>query len=242
MGVNKKHMKRRGNLVLLLSCLLGLLIDVNGAAGMTGTELFTGRASDEQGNLSYVERHRITYRDGRVIRSETTYFDADNRQIGDLLSEYQWPPQHCTYSFRDSRASYEDGVKVEGDRLVLHRQKTSERESAQIPKHSDQIVGQGFHHFLVLNLDAIAKGEVFHVKLVMPSRLDQFSFRIRKLTMEGDILYIRLEIDNWFLRLFAPHVDCEYDLRTRRLLRYVGVSNLEDPSGAHRKVNIIYTY
>lgn len=227
---------------LLFLFLFALVIDVNGAAGMTGTELFTGRASDEQGNLSYVERHRIIYQDGRVIRSETTYFDADNRQIGDLVSEYPWPPQHCTYSFRDLRAKYEDGVKVEGDRLVLYRQKTSERESAEIPKQSDQIVGQGFHHFLVLNLDALAKGEVFHVKLVMPSRLDQFSFRIRKLHREGDILSIRLEIDNWLLRLFAPHVDCEYDLRTRRLLRYVGVSNLEDPSGVHRKVTILYTY
>jgi len=229
---------------LLFLFLFALVMDVNGAAGMTGTEHFTGRAYSEQGDLSYLERHRIVYQDGRVIRSETTYFDANNRPIGDLLSDYEWPPQHCTYSFRDLRAKYEDGVKAEGNRLVLYRKKSPEKEmeSTELSKQSDQIVGQGFHHFLVLNLEAIAKGKVFHVKLVMPSRLDQFSFRIRKLHREGDILSIRLEIENWFLRLFAPHVDCDYDLKTRRLLRYVGVSNLEDPSGGHRKLTILYTY
>ena len=104
------------------------------------------------------------------------------------------------------------------------------------------VFSQGFHHFLRLNLEAVAAGEIFHIKLVMLSRLDQYNFRIRKLGLAGQTLRIRLEIDNWFLRIFAPCVDCEYDLSTRRLLRYVGISNLEDGSGSHPKVDIVYTY
>jgi hypothetical protein len=42
--------------------------------------------------------------------------------------------------------------------------------------------------------------------------------------------------------MFAPHVDAEYDLKTRRLLRYEGISNLEDNSGKHKKVTITYSY
>jgi hypothetical protein len=60
--------------------------------------------------------------------------------------------------------------------------------------------------------------------------------------MKGDTLSIRLEVDNWFLRLFAPHIDVEYGFRQRRLLRYEGISNLEDASGEHDKVVITYTY
>ena len=41
---------------------------------------------------------------------------------------------------------------------------------------------------------------------------------------------------------FAPHVDAEYDLKTRRLLRYEGISNLKDASGKHKKVTITYSY
>jgi hypothetical protein len=113
-------------------------------------------------------------------------------------------------------------------------------EMAYLPLMEDQIVGQGFHHFIVLNLEAIASGEVFHVKLIMPSPVKQYRFRIRKRDLDEGILYIRLEIDNWFLRLFAPHVDAEYDLKTRHLLRYDGISNLSDASGAYKKVIITY--
>jgi hypothetical protein len=80
------------------------------------------------------------------------------------------------------------------------------------------------------------------VQLVLPSRLNQYQFRIRKLQIEGTVLSIRLEIDKWFLRLFAPHVDADYDLKTRRLLRYEGISNLTDASGKYRNVIINYTY
>ncbi|UCF02793.1 MAG: hypothetical protein JSV14_03835, partial [Deltaproteobacteria bacterium] len=101
---------------------------------------------------------------------------------------------------------------------------------------------QGFHQFIVHNLERIAQGEVFHIRLILPSRLDQYEFRIRKRKVKGDTLYIRLEIDNWLLRLFAPHVDAEYDQKNRRLLRYEGISNLEDTSGKHKKVTITYSY
>ena len=76
----------------------------------------------------------------------------------------------------------------------------------------------------------------------MPSRLKQYKFRIRKRNLDAGILYVRLEIDNWFLRLFAAHVDAEYDLKTRHLLRYDGISNLSDASGDHKKVIITYSY
>lgn len=44
------------------------------------------------------------------------------------------------------------------------------------------------------------------------------------------------------LSFFAPDVDVEYGPKTRRLLRYEGVSNLEDASGAHKTVVITYTH
>jgi hypothetical protein len=72
--------------------------------------------------------------------------------------------------------------------------------------------------------------------------LDQYEFRIRKRKINADTLYIRLEVDNWLLRLLAPHVDVEYDLKTRHLLRYEGISNLEDTSGKNKKVFITYSY
>lgn len=233
---------KKSILFLLGFFIIGSLTDLKQSYGHT--QIFVGKAVNKNGEAEYTERHEVTFEDGRVIRSKTTYLDPFNRVIGDLVSEYMPDPRLCSYDFRDMRAKYEDGVRVDGDRMRLFRKKnpSDEVESAYLPLMADQIVGQGFHHFIVLNLEAIASGEVFHVKLVMPSRLKQYKFRIRKRELEEGILYIRLEIDNWFLRLFAPHVDAEYDLKTRHLLRYDGISNLSDASGAYKNVVITYSY
>ncbi|MGD9032740.1 MAG: hypothetical protein PVJ69_15235 [Desulfobacteraceae bacterium] len=233
---------KRSILILSVLLLLGSVIDPNQSFGHT--EIFVGKAVNKSGESEYTERHEVTYEDGKVIRSKTTYRDPSNRIIGDLVTEYMPDPRLCSYDFRDIRAKYEDGVRVEGQRMRLFRKLNDldEVEMAYMPLMEDQIVGQGFHHFIVLNLEAIASGKVFHVKLVMPSRLKQYKFRIRKRNLDAGIVYIRLEIDNWFLRLFAPHVDAEYDLKTRHLLRYDGISNLSDASGDYKKVIITYSY
>ncbi len=207
-------------------------------------ETFTGKAVNEKGILEYVEYHTVKYENDKVSESQTIYYDANNTKIGELISEYSLGPQFGSYDFRDIRAQHQDGAKVAVDRIRLYRKQSPETdiEETYLAKEEDQIVGQGFHQFIVHNLEQIAQGEVFHIQLVLPSRLDQYEFRIRKREINGDTLYIRLEIDNWLLRMFAPHVDAEYDLKTRHLLRYEGISNLEDASGKHKKVIITYSY
>jgi hypothetical protein len=208
------------------------------------SETFTGKAINPKGGLEYTEYHSVKYENGTVSKSQTVYYDPSDRKIGDLISDYTHGPQFGSYDFRDIRAQYEDGAKVADDRVRLFRKESPEDdvEAKDLKRKTDQIVGQGFHHFVANNLELIAQGEIFHVRLVMPSRLDQFKFRIRKRMIEGDTIHIRLDIDNWFLRLFAPHVDVEYDLQTHRLLRYEGISNLADASGKYSKVVITYSY
>ena len=207
-------------------------------------ETFVGKAVNANGIVEYVEYHTVKYENGKVSESQTIYYDGNNKKIAELTSEYSFGPQFGSYNFRDIRAQYQDGAKVSEDRILLFRKKSPQDdiEEKYLSKEVDQIVGQGFHQFIVHNLERIAQGEVIHIRLVLPSRLDQYEFRIRKRKVDGDTLYIRLEIENWLLRLFAPHIDVEYDLKTRHLLRYEGVSNLEDNSGKHKKVIITYSY
>jgi hypothetical protein len=223
-------------LALLLS--IGLL-----RAGASG-ETFIGKAVNGEGALEYIEHHFLEYEDGKISESRTIYYDPYNQKIGHLISEYSQGPQFGSYDFKDFRAEYQDGAKVTPRGIQLFKKGGSEEnvEETTLPRDTGQIVGQGIHHFIADNLEAIAKGEIIHVKMVLPSQLDQFDFRIRKRALEGDTLYVRLEIDNWFLRLFAPHMDCEYDMNTRRLLRYEGISNLTDASGKHAEVVISYSY
>lgn len=235
--------KRNSKRVLLaLLFFAGLILSNLGT--LAHGETFVGRALNSEGKLEYLEYHTVTHLNGKVSASQTTYYDVNNSKIGELISEYSFGPQFGSYDFKDIRAQYQDGAKVASDKIFLFRKLSPENEFEEkyLPKEADQIVGQGFHQFIVHNLEKIAQGEVFQIRLVLPSRLDQYEFRISKREINGDALCIRLEIDNWLLRLFAPHVDVEYDLRTRHLLRYEGISNLEDTSGKHKKVYITYSY
>jgi len=227
---------------LVLFIFIALNFSLSGA--QANGETFVGKAVNEKGILEYVEYHTVTYENGKVSGSQTIYYDANNTKIGELISEYSFGPQFGSYDFRDIRGQHQDGAKVAVDRIRLYRKQSPEAEIEEtfLAKEEDQIVGQGFHQFIVHNLEQIAQGENFQIQLVLPSRLDQYEFRIRKRKINGDTLYIRLEIDNWLLRMFAPHVDAEYDLKTRHLLRYEGISNLEDAAGKHKKVTITYSY
>ncbi len=208
------------------------------------TQTFTGKAYNEDGALVYIERHTVTYNDDGVVRSRTAYFDPDEQAIGSLVSEYAPSPQFNDYTFEDRRKEYVDGVRLEEDRICLFRREApgAPEETECLERDDAQIVGQGFHHFIVEHLEAVAAGEVFHVKLALPSRLDQFDFRIRKLRSKGDRLWIRLEVDHWLLRLFAPHIDVLYDRPTGHLLRYDGISNVADASGECVPVRIEYVH
>jgi hypothetical protein len=208
------------------------------------THTFTGKAYDENGELFYVEKHDTTYEGNRLINSLTTYYDPNERVLGTLTSEYDRDPRFCTYTFKDFRAGYEDGAQMEKNRICLFRKPAPQKpkETECLPKTQEQIVGQGFHHFIVNHLEAIDNGEILHVKLVFPSRLDEYTFRIRKLEEKGDRLLVRLEVDNWILRLFAPYVEAVYDRKNGRLLRYEGISNISNAEGDHESVVIDYTY
>jgi hypothetical protein len=207
-------------------------------------QVFYGKAVDESGQLEYTEQHVLKTINGRLVESETTYFDPAYRKIGSLVSEYSQGIQYGSYDFVDRRGGYRDGARVMDDRiLVYHFEDSSGSQKAEyLPREANQIVGQGFNFYISENIETIAAGNVLKVKLVLPSRLDQFDFRIRKRAIDGDTLFVRLEIDNPILRLFAPHIDAAYDLRTGRLMSYEGISNLTDSDGKYKQVSITYDY
>jgi len=203
----------------LLLSLTVLVLSLSSGRAWGRTQTFIGKAFDETGVLEYIERHDIVHEGNSVLTSHTTYVGPNKSVIGYLNSEYAPLPQFCSYIFKDLRRQYEDGVRLKEDRVCLFRKVVPEveEETLCLPKEEKQIIGQGFHHFIRSHLDSIAEGKVFHVKLVLPSRLDQAGFRILKKKTEGNSIWIRLEIDNWLIRFFAPFMDVLYDRESGRL-------------------------
>jgi len=226
----------------LLMVVAGLLLP--STPGFAEDQIVIGKAYNSNGELEYIEHHRLRHDGGRTIAIRTVFLDASFQKIGELVSDFSHGPQFGSYEFTDSRAQYTDGAKVTADRITLYcrRSPGGDMETKSLPMTTDQLVGQGFNQFIVTRLDALARGEEFRMKLVLPSKLDQYDVCIRKSKIEGDVLHIRVEMANWLLKLFAPHMDAEYDLKTQRLLRYDGISMVEDTSGKNAQVSITYEY
>ena len=201
-----------------------------------------GKAYNLKGELEYVEEHTLTYENDRIVAIETTFFDADSRKIASQVSEFTHGPQFGSYDFKDERHQYNDGARVMPDRILLYTKENPAADTKRkyLVKESDQIVGQGFYQFVAANLDALARGRSISAKLVLPAQMNQYDVRIRKRHLEDNRMQLVVELDNWFLRLFTPNVQVEYDLENRRLLWYRGISMVSNKE--NKNVEVVTTY
>jgi hypothetical protein len=81
------------------------------------------------------------------------------------------------------------------------------------------------------------------MQLGVISQFDHFRFRIRRAEAPaGPVIRLLVEADS-MLRLLVPTVKLAYDLRSRDMLEYEGLSNLVDPQTRKAPVvRITYDY
>ncbi|MFN7685011.1 MAG: hypothetical protein ACK5QT_06325 [Oligoflexia bacterium] len=214
-------------------------------------ETYEGIAKTEDGKIVYREKHEVIY-DGvppaaRVLSARTTYLSPDGTTRAELTSEFKGPAFLPAYSFKDLKLGIQEGVRCcspDGTLEVYHQDKRK-----QIAFKPDWVSGQGFHYFSRASLEQIASGEKRLLQFLIPSRLEDFAFRIRQGKGQADRsggankeVEVVLEVQNWLLRFFAPSIRATYDTKTRRLLRYHGPSNIFNDQGQVQTVKIEYQY
>lgn len=227
-----------------ISALVMAVCLMPGAMALAEVEVVRGIAYDDQGQLAYQERHTITYRDGRILNIKTVYTDKNKVPIAKTESDFSKNRELGNYDFHDDRHMYHDGARVYADRIaIFHRESPhADLQLKYLAREKNQVLGQGFNQFLIGKLDEIAAGKVVYAKLVMPAKLDQFDVVIHKEDIRENRIHIRIDVDSWFLKLFVPHIKVVFDMKSRRLLSYHGVSMVADESGDTTGVSVSYDY
>jgi hypothetical protein len=236
-------MEKQLNKLIIVPIAL-LIVIVGAVSASADVEWVYGKAVNPDGGLEFLEEHIIKYENDRIANIKTIYYDADLKKIGEQISDFSHGPQFGSYDFKDERLQYHDGARVMSDQILIYCKETPEagKKEKYLRKDTNQIVGQGFHQFIVTNLDVLVRGDVISAKLVLPAQMDQFDIRIYKRKIENGRIQIQIELDNWFLRLFTPHVQAEYDLANKRLISYRGLSMISDLSGKTVEVEVSYDY
>ena len=236
--MGKHHANSYKMLTVTVICLLATI------PALADVENFRGKAINSEGELVFIEDHTIRYDNKQIATMNTVYFDPELNKIGELVSDFSQGSQFGSYDFTDERLQYKDGARVMAEKILIYSKETPESDLKEkyLQREPGQIVGQGFHPFIQENLDNLVKGDVLSAKLVLPAQMDQFNVRIYSENVENGRMRVRIEMDNWFLRLFAPHVEAVYDINSRKLMSYQGVSVVANASGKTVPVTISYEY
>jgi hypothetical protein len=232
------------NNITLLST--GLLLGQTLAAS-TSVEKYQGVAKKD-GKVSYIEKHTTTFgENGKVLKAETDYVAENGEMLGQISSDFTTNLTAPAHTFTDARSGEKHGIRYEDDKIVLFLQEKGEKEqtkklSEDIAKGGIIVGCQGLHYYLRENFDSFLAKKEIPVKMLIPGKLDYYSFLMKYVGEKDGLVEINVEIDSFFLRMFAPSLTIKYDKKTKHLMSYEGLSNILDSGGDIQNVQIKYSY
>lgn len=209
----------------------------------------TGTAKAKDGQVTYIEHHKMKYSaDGDLLSIQTSYKSSEKKRFGHLHSEFKnhpFIPEHTFVDDRFGRMDRLEWINEREFRLVSRSEKGKKVKESRMKLKNNMISGQGLHNFLFKNIERLKqKNAEIEVKYIIPMNHDYYSLRLKhiKYIAAVDTVVIRMEFSNWFMRLLAPSIDLHYGVNDRKLLKYVGTSNLLDQSKKQQKIQIDYAY
>lgn len=222
------------------------------AAAVTGTaeaadHRFRGYAFDlKTGAYRYTEVHRQNVDGFRWLDGSIDYYDPSGHKIAAKTLDLRKDPQIPLMKLEIFKEGYVEAITdVQADRYTMLKTVDGKTQTKVIMKTPGMGADSGFHSAIVANFDRLQKGETLRFDFGVAGQLDSYSFRCRKVgdtTFDGKpAIQLLVEPDS-LLRLFVDRLDLTYEVKTRYLLEYRGVSNMhDDKTGKAFNVRIVYT-
>lgn len=225
--------------------ILSSLISLSCFAGPTH---FLGKAmSSKDKSHLYNEDHRVEYSGDLVQKVVTTYSDPTGKEIAKLVSTFKGNHQLPDTEFYDKRNGIKEETKLVGSKYVIITTDTKGKtKKGTLDVDSNLVCGQGYHNYIISNLDSFKVGEKRELKFIIPSMRDYFTFDLTYLGPiekdRPDEVSFRLDITNWILSMFADKIQVTYSKKNKTLLRYEGLTNLKNQKGDQFDAILTYTF
>jgi len=231
-----------------------LLFELNSLLGKIEPPLYIrSHAFDySSGKYLYSENHYEYYEKGSHTHSIIFYRTPGEKDFAKKKIEFFRRKTQPDFLLEDFRTGYYDKAQLKNPAeqifYVEHRRsanKQVKKKLLQIP--GVVVVDGGFDYFIRENFDRINNGEMMKGNFLLVNRQDYFLCRVKK---HSDILYkgreameLHIMPDNFFIRQIADKLVVIYDKKSKRLLEYIGISNLQnDAADDFPKVRIIFQY
>jgi len=220
---------------------LGLFAALLAAAPLGAVERVSGDAYSLDGNqLLYHETHWL-YAGGE--RRVVLYRCPDGRAFARKRVRPSGDAQAPDFDLVVAPLGYREGAHDRGAQREVYVQRRSDRplltDSVGVPPGG--VIDAGFEAFAQRHWDALLRGDSVRFEYLVPSRRAFYHFKAYRIDA-ADMQHrmtVRIALGFWFSFLL-PHVDMTWDVASRRIVRYEGLSNLRGADGRNLRVRTVF--
>tara|TARA_B110000116_G_scaffold272075_1_gene295089 strand:+ start:8135 stop:8836 length:702 start_codon:yes stop_codon:yes gene_type:complete len=227
-------------LIFLLCCpFASVSADVN-TPGTTNFVGAIGEAFDlNNQTLRYREYH---YYSDDKLSHKVLYRDADDILLVEKNIDYRSGFTTPEYALLVGPEQHRASVQWQKNQLKLQ-----DVEGAPVTMEVSHplVIDAGFDHYVRENWLRLTAGNTLEFYFPLVNRSTLAKLRIKQSSCsyktETNVCF-RLEVSNWLLRLLLDPIELGYSAESKLLLRYRGLSNIEDVQGRGMVVDIHYSY
>lgn len=240
------HSHHRGACALGLTLTLAAACTATAASPTsTGVNYFEGKAMNpSSGKLMYIEAHWVYDDDGDASRL-VLYRCPDGKPFARKTIHAHGHPQAPDFALDDGRTGYQEGVRSEaGKRIVYVRNREGARErTAPLETPPMPVIDAGFDAYIRSHWESLGHNGSDTIPFLIPSRLGTLSFKVKRMDdaqIDGrDARVFQLGLASW-IGFALPHINVAYDAKTRELLRFSGIANVQGSAGDNVKARISF--
>ena len=195
------------------------------------------------GQYIYSEYHREFYRNGKHLYSIVEY-RSPTQVLARKTIDFSRSRQAPDFRLEDLRTGYVEGAAAVpgGYRFFTRQDRDGAMEEKVLAIPDPAVIDGGFDYFIRDNFDRLARGEWMPVNFGAANRKDFFRFNIYK-TAESEadgrrVMLLQVEANNVILKQLVDPIKLVYDVQSRRLLSFQGVSNINDENGRNYRTRI----
>nr|WP_199047430.1 hypothetical protein [Dyella sp. ASV24] len=201
---------------------------------------YTGVAyAADDGQLRYREEHWLFDDRGTPSRL-VLYRCPGGAPFARKWVRYTSQPWAPEFALDDARDGYQEGARRtrDGWQVYVRQSAGAPTRTAQLALPPDAVIDAGFDAFVQARWDALSHPGGVSAAFVVPSRLGSLDLRLKPIggAPSGSRRF-RLSLDSW-LGSLAPSLELTYADGSRRLERFVGISNIRDDRGHRQRVRI----
>ncbi|NVK37765.1 MAG: hypothetical protein HWE18_07560 [Gammaproteobacteria bacterium] len=207
---------------------------------------FIGKAFDlNSGALLYQEHHRVTLNQyNQYEQTQVTYTDKKGNVFATKQLDFSDALLVPRVRFVDTRSDVTLKIEHEDRDIKVVYQDSRDSLKANIKYRQKMVVDAGFDQLLLEQWEQVLNGNTIEFEFLAPTRGELIDFSLIPIAQTDKDIEFDLQPSNFLIRLLVDPIKLTYDKKHKRILRYEGLTNIEDESkdGDYFVAKIEYEY